>query len=259
MHLPNTSIDPYEGEVNEPINGSPSPRRFVPKASTTTVQAQATIIRRDRGLTRQSTVLDEMIFISQPKGFTLGKLKSRYVYDKSAGTGQTVYIVDTGADLTSDVSFMSPRSAFISSTHLQEFTNGKNIASKVQWLFPNPNLATPGDDSQEHGTGMLSKVTGDQFGISKDVKPIVVRVGAKGSATSDHYLNGVQAVLNDARAKSAQGLLGNAILNLSWNYPAHEVSQAWINALRDLLQQLVILGVFPIAGSGNDGGVSRFQ
>jgi len=118
---------------------------------------------------------------------------------------------------------------------------------------------TPGDDSQAHGTGVLCKVTGDQFGISKDVKPIVVRVGPKGIATSDHYLNGVQQVLNDVRAKSAQGILKNAVLNLSWVYPTNMVSQAWIDTLRDLLQQLVILGVLPITGSGNIAGVSRFS
>jgi len=42
----------------------------------------------------------------------LANLKPRYVYDASAGSGQTVYIVDTGADLTHDVRLISRCRAF---------------------------------------------------------------------------------------------------------------------------------------------------
>lgn len=225
VHLPDTSIDPYEGEVDEPINKSPVPRGFDHEPTTTLVEAQATIVRRDRGLTRQSPVVDEMTFISQPEGIQLRLLKPRYVYDATAGSGQTVYIVDSGADLTHDVRPLSRASTTNSLPSLQEFTKGKNIASKVQWLFPNPDLVnTPGDDEQAHGTGVLCKVTGDQFGIAKDIKPVVVRVGPRGKTTADQYLNSVQQVLNDVRAKTAQGLLKGAILNLSWVFPTNQVS-----------------------------------
>lgn len=103
VHLPDSSYDPNEGEVNEPINNRPIPRGSGPESTTTLIQASATIIRRDRGLTRQSPAVGEMVFISQPQGIPLANLKPRYVYDASAGSGQTVYIVDTGADLTHDV------------------------------------------------------------------------------------------------------------------------------------------------------------
>lgn len=54
------------------------------------------LVRRDDGTINSHIVEPEMAFISWPDQTQLGH---DFVYDKSAGSGMTVYFVDTGAGL----------------------------------------------------------------------------------------------------------------------------------------------------------------
>lgn len=64
--------------------------------------------KRDRGITRQRDAAEEMKFLSQPYHLGLQNFDA-YVYDGSAGSGATVYISDTGANLNNIV-FRHPQS-----------------------------------------------------------------------------------------------------------------------------------------------------
>ena len=63
------------------------------------------IHKRDEGLRRQKDAAEEMRFLSQPIDLRIENFKD-YVYDGSAGRDVTVYISDTGANLTNIVSPM---------------------------------------------------------------------------------------------------------------------------------------------------------
>lgn len=61
------------------------------------------IQKRNEGLLRQRRAANEMKFISQPYEFPDVFNFDEYVYDRAAGVGITVYISDTGANLTNPV------------------------------------------------------------------------------------------------------------------------------------------------------------
>lgn len=56
--------------------------------------------RRDDGITVDSSMHDELCVVSWSKSIaTLANTNAEYVYDKSAGRGVTVYVIDSGASL----------------------------------------------------------------------------------------------------------------------------------------------------------------
>ena len=65
--------------------------------------------KRDGGLVKQQNAVPEMVFISTPEHSTPSHFKD-YVYDRTAGTGQTVYICDYGANLDNPVCSYAPSS-----------------------------------------------------------------------------------------------------------------------------------------------------
>jgi len=54
------------------------------------------LVKRDGQTINAHNVDDEVALISLPRGRVLGK---DFIYDNTAGAGQTIYIVDTGAGL----------------------------------------------------------------------------------------------------------------------------------------------------------------
>jgi hypothetical protein len=65
-------------------------------------QTHGAVVRRNSGLVLQSNGGDEMVFISSALT-DLSFYNGNYIYDKSAGQGQTVYVVDSGASLNNPV------------------------------------------------------------------------------------------------------------------------------------------------------------
>ncbi|KAI9759243.1 MAG: hypothetical protein M4579_002452, partial [Chaenotheca gracillima] len=225
-------FDPTLGKINKARLGNLHRRERTPTApSTTTNKPDKVLHKRADIFTRQSPAASEMVFISQPTNVPLNALKPRYVYEFSGGTDQTVYIVDTGAALDN-----------------KEFTSGSNIASRVRWLYANSKIDQPGDNALFHGTCMLSKACGDQFGVAKKINPVVVRV-PQFSASAEDYLDGVQAAYDDY---VSQGLK-NAALSLSWVYPKGTpgAPQPWVDRLEVLLKNCVGHGLLPVPVDGH--------
>ena len=75
--------------------------------NSTNYTEESRFVKRDGQTVNAHNVEKEVAFISLPSGEALG---TDFVYDDTAGTGQTVYIVDTGAGLgNTDVSFLIPK------------------------------------------------------------------------------------------------------------------------------------------------------
>lgn len=73
----------------------------------TNYREESRLVKRDGQTVNAHNGDDEVAFISLPRKRELGK---DFVYDNTAGTGQTVYIIDTGAGLgNSDVNFLTQR------------------------------------------------------------------------------------------------------------------------------------------------------
>ena len=155
----------------------------------------------------------------------------------------------------------------------QEFTSGLNIASKARWIFVEKDYdgGEPKNDVLQHGTCMLSKAAGHQYGSAKNIKPVIVRAATRtgpGSVTqrAENYLEGVAKVLDDVGTNGKK-----AILSMSWYYPRKsgghwlfpdpndpqkDGSSGFQIRLRMLIRELVRKGVYPVTGSGNNGLVS---
>ena len=58
-------------------------------------------MKRDDGEVNSHKAADEMVYISLPIGGDVDDYDD-FVYDKSAGTGITVYILDSGASFKND-------------------------------------------------------------------------------------------------------------------------------------------------------------
>ena len=163
---------------------------------------------------------------------------------------------------------------------LQEFTDGDNIADKVQWMFVEPmDFDGPArkDDSatrvdgycdpslvkcKTHGTSMLGFVTGSYLGASKNVQPWVVRVPRKreggGGATPNDWLRGV-AMINEKITEKTE--VTQAIVSLSWMFGVGDIVpdsrlREWQKKLETEITQLIEKGVFVVTGSGNSAIVS---
>lgn len=62
---------------------------------------EAVLSKRDDGLVNSHKIDPEMVFISLPDQEEVEDYED-FVYDKSAGSDVTVYILDTGASLSND-------------------------------------------------------------------------------------------------------------------------------------------------------------
>ncbi|KAI9723660.1 MAG: hypothetical protein M1812_000960 [Candelaria pacifica] len=199
--------------------------------------------------TNQPEAEDEMVFISQRQGKKLGDMDHKYYYDNIGGKGITVYVVDTGA--------MLDKSEFNKKVDLPK----KNVKDRARWLLvgsqdephDDSSVTTDGKAGKGHGTCMLSKVVGTEYGVAKEVDPVIVRVPR--GANQESYLEGVSKVVDDIQARKAAPNPGNtrSVLSMSWYYPQDISDVGWVIRLRMLLRTLVEEGVIIVTGSGNTG------
>jgi hypothetical protein len=100
----------------------PLTNSFLPKPNAAVKRTHSTIVRRDLGLVRQMGAPDEMVFISATSS-DLSQYGGNYTYHESAGSGQKVYIIDSGASLGSEVcmNICSPTVLLNGSTGIQEY------------------------------------------------------------------------------------------------------------------------------------------
>ncbi|KAL8924380.1 MAG: hypothetical protein Q9172_002727 [Xanthocarpia lactea] len=197
--------------------------------------------KRDDGLARQRNAAEEMKFLSQPLDLKLASFRD-YVYDASAGRDVTVYISDTGANLTH-----------------HEFTDGSGVKNRVRWLFGQytspPDTAEIDSSVLGHGTCVLDKVAGHKYGVAKNVNPVIVRAVRSQPLA---FLDTVRQIRADyVPIYNRDPNTARAIINMSWGYPASELGvlkDAWIGELRILLKALVSRGATIVVPAGNAPG-----
>jgi subtilisin family serine protease len=101
---------------------------------------------------------------------------------------------------------------------------------------------------------MLDKVTGTKYGVAKKVNPVIVKVPGqkwtKEDPSLDEYLEGVHLTLKDIQSK---GNGANAVISISWYYPAQHVDQDWIDKLESYITDIIKEGATVVVAAGNDG------
>ncbi|TAQ86894.1 hypothetical protein B7494_g4801 [Chlorociboria aeruginascens] len=141
---------------------------------------------------------------------------SSYIYDTSAGSGVTVYVVDTG----------------IYTAHSQfggRATFGANYIS-----------GSPNTDENGHGTHCSGTIAGSTYGVAKAAKLVAVKVlDADGSGTNSGVMSGINYVANNA-------VSGKSVLSMS-------LGGSFSSALNSAVASAVSRGVVVAVAAGNDG------
>lgn len=163
-------------------------------ANDTHLGDESWLTKRNQGLIRRDPAFLELQAISVAANLPFSTQDNSYVFDGTGGAGATVYIIDTGADLTNDVSSI-PSSIYLLILVRQDFLASPNRAFQqpLRWIYPQVgNNVGPGVQTDAgahpsinagqtfwtgkgHGTAMLSKVCGHNCGVAKAASSIVVK------------------------------------------------------------------------------------
>lgn len=141
-----------------------------------------------------------------------------YIFDTTAGTGITAYVVDTGIRITHT-----------------EFEGRASFGAN----FVNSNNT----DENGHGSHVSGTIGGATFGVAKNIKLVAVKVlDATGAGSNSGVLNGMQFVVNDVQAK---GLSGKAVMNMS-------LGGSLSAAVNNAIAAIANAGIVPVVAAGNE-------
>jgi subtilisin family serine protease len=141
-----------------------------------------------------------------------------YVFDTTAGSGITAYVVDTGVRITH--SEFEGRATF-----------GANFINNVD------------DDENGHGSHVAGTIAGATFGVAKSADIVAVKVlDADGSGSNSGVLQGMQFVIDDVQQKN---IAGKAVMNMS-------LGGARSNAINRAIQAMFDAGIVPVVAAGNE-------
>ncbi|KAG8526365.1 uncharacterized protein KY384_000358 [Bacidia gigantensis] len=194
----------------------------------------------------QKPAPDHLKIISQANGQKFSDLDG-YYYDKSAGDGIKIYIIDTGLN-----------------KHDTEFPN------QISWLHAGPfpdNVENDSDTSPDegHGTCMASSALGVKDGVAK--KAVLTMVRADTHTSTDKIPDGTAisperwidslAITYDDIVKN--NLKGKAVVSMSWGVDQKKEDNAYSECIRDafkfLLNELLKLDVPQIIAAGQNKGL----
>jgi subtilisin family serine protease len=143
---------------------------------------------------------------------------ANYIFDESAGSGITAYVVDTGVKVTH--SEFEGRATF-----------GANFVDNID------------DDQNGHGSHVAGTIGGATFGVAKKVSIVGVKVlDAQGTGANSGVLQGMDFVIQDVQQKR---LSGKAVMNMS-------LGGGRSGAINRAIQAMFNAGIVPVVAAGNE-------
>lgn len=145
---------------------------------------------------------------------------TRYTYDTTAGSGTTVYVLDSG----------------IRTTH-------KEFGGRAFW---GANFITGSPDTDEfgHGTHVAGIIGGKTYGVAKACRIYAIKVIDKdGTGSMSGILQGLQWAVNHAKSR---GITKKSIINASITGPYTKMGNDAVKAATDL-------GITYVTSAGNAG------
>lgn len=141
-----------------------------------------------------------------------------YIFDDTAGTGITAYVVDTGV--------------FVDHNDFEgRATMGFNAINNVN------------TDENGHGSHVSATIAGKTFGVAKKANIIGVKVlDAQGGGSNSGVLEGLQFVAQDAAANKRSG---KAVMNMSLGGTVSRAINAAVKSITDA-------GVVAVVAAGNE-------
>ena len=195
---------------------------------------------RKRELWYQYPAAPELSFVSQSKDPFIQVWNNQdFVYDATAGRGITVYVVESGMNLDN-----------------REISRSATASGGYRWLWPTKRFwkkrqpQTETDDENGHGSCVVSKVSGYNYGVAKLVTIVLakyetVKRDSKYSIRSSSVLENLSLIAADVKNRN---LGGKAVLNLGILGPA---SAKWVRSWTTILTDLLAKDVVVVIPSGN--------
>ena len=138
-----------------------------------------------------------------------------YVYDTTAGSGVTVYVVDTGI-----------------------YTDHSEFGGRAKWgaNFISGSVNT---DENGHGTHCSGTIAGSTYGVAKEANLVAVKVlDANGTGTNSDVISGIQWVGNNCN--------GDCVLSMS-------LAGSESTAVNSAVSSTISGGITVVVAAGNDG------
>ncbi|CAL3972326.1 unnamed protein product [Diplocarpon coronariae] len=154
-----------------------------------------------------------------------------YVYDSTAGSGVTVYVVDTG--IYTDHSEFEGRASW-GANFVDSNVSSTSFVQQVK-----PRLHFQNTDGNGHGTHCAGTIAGATYGVAKKANLVAVKVlDADGSGSNSGVIQGISYVANNADEHSVLSMsLGGSVST----------------ALNTAVSNTVGGGVTVVVAAGNDG------
>lgn len=112
-----------------------------------------------------------------------------------------------------------------------------------------------GDFRGGHGSCMLSKIGGARFGTAKRITPVLTTMNYN-LYINENFLDGLSRILDDVDQNQNPNQPDSVInISINWVPAANLVTNAFIQRIGLLIQELIARGVPVITGSGNSPGL----
>ncbi|KAG9237195.1 peptidase S8/S53 domain-containing protein [Amylocarpus encephaloides] len=214
----------------------PPPRRS-PPLSSPVPELSKVKVKRDIVYSTQVNAVSELVALSQPSTVPiLGDLKN-YVYEGKGGKNSFVYHVEEG------VAFKAQAAEFPNvvpdGEHLQ------TLASKASGSYP-----WDDGDPTSHPTCTADKAVGKNYGTTKHAKLIVVKLH---SMDISELLEGFYLIYEDLLANPARRT--KSVVTMSLTVESNPESITGEGILKDIIQEIMVMGVPIVVPSGNDAGI----
>ncbi|KAF8470862.1 peptidase S8/S53 domain-containing protein [Kalaharituber pfeilii] len=169
----------------------------------------------------------DLMIQSNPPSWGLGRLSDRtgrssniYLFDRVAGKGVNVYVLDTGVNVRH--SDFGGRAVW-----------GANLADHIN------------TDAQGHGTHVAGTIAGANFGVAKRANIIAVKVlGDNGASSTSKLIAGIEWTLAHSRSNGRSP--EKSVVNLS-------LGGSYSNAVNRAVRAATSQGLTFVVAAGNDG------
>ncbi|KAF2647256.1 subtilisin-like protein [Lophiostoma macrostomum CBS 122681] len=200
--------------------------------------SQKTNDKRSLSWDKQENAGRNLVMISQPQDTDLNKMKD-FVFEKNAGKGTWIYIIDSGADGDHEFNAESVEKNVIQTPY-----------SKSQGQKPEED-----DGTNSHGTVAGSIALGRKHGVAKVATLISVKLVRN---KASEFIQALEMVIDDLNKPENQQRLSKTVVVLSQGYVGqlnHDSGWQHVDGqeMGRRLQDLFALGVPFVTSSGNRG------
>ncbi|KAK4455139.1 peptidase S8/S53 domain-containing protein [Podospora aff. communis PSN243] len=180
-------------------------------------------------------IRQEMVALSWPPGAgPVPKGWGSFMYDDSAGFGTFAYVIDYNC--------------------MKSHPEFDDVRSTMRSLYPGPNPVTsdiPEADGKRHGTKVLSKIVGKNFGMAKRAQTINTVFDHR-QYIAEHWLDAMVKVHEDIRSHSGRGPKSVVTMSVAM-LPSMAGGDAYVRKMSYLIQSIINTGAVFVTGSGNAG------